>query len=138
MLTDMELIPHRHFSMPGPVQKHLVVYTVVVAAVLAAFFDLGRIASLGAIFYLVMDIVIHWGVFRYLRKEVAARGWILITAIVLDAIILIAFLMIKGSADPMILIIAFVVIATAFIAEQVFIRNKTSRDTGAAKPYKHR
>ena len=36
--------------------------TVVIAAVLAALFDLSRIASLGAIFYLMMDIAIHWGV----------------------------------------------------------------------------
>ena len=137
MLTDMELIPHRHFGMPGPVQKHLVVYTVVVAAVLAAFFDLGRIASLGAIFYLVMDIVIHWGVFRYLREDVAARGWILISAIALDAIVLIAFLIIKGSVDPTILVIAFVAIALAFVAEWAFIRNKAKRDADAVKPHNH-
>ncbi len=140
MLTDMELIPHRHFGMPGAVQKHLVVYTVVLAAVLAAFFDLGRIASLGAIFYLVMDIVIHWGVFRYLRDDVAARGWILITAIVLDAIVLIAFLIIKGSADPAILVIAFAAIALAFLAEWAFIKHKpsTAKDVpGAAKPHNH-
>ena len=61
MLTDMNLIPHKHFGMPGNIQKHTLVYTVVLAAFLAAFFDLSRIASLGAIFYLVMDIVIHWG-----------------------------------------------------------------------------
>ena len=70
MLTNMELIPHSHFGMPGPIQKHLLVYTAVIAGLLAVFFDLSRIASLGAIFYLVMDIMIHWGVFRYLRKEV--------------------------------------------------------------------
>lgn len=125
MLTDMELIPHRHFGMPGPVQKHLVVYTVVLAAVLAAFFDLGRIASLGAIFYLVMDIAIHWGVFRHLRDDVAARGWILISAIVLDAIVLVAFLIIKGSADPLILLIAFVSITAVFVAEWTFVKNKS-------------
>ena len=28
---------------------------------LTVFFDLGRIASLGAIFYIVMDMAIHWG-----------------------------------------------------------------------------
>ena len=54
MLTEMKLIPHRHFGMPGDIQKHTLVYTVVLAAALAAFFDLSRIASLGAIFYLVI------------------------------------------------------------------------------------
>lgn len=133
MLTDMDLIPHRHFGMPGTRQKHLVVYTVVLAALLAAFFDLGRIASLGAIFYLVMDIVIHWGVYRYLRHDVSARAWILMTAIVLDSVVLIAFLIIKGSADPAILVIAFVAIGLAFISEWAFIR----RNQRATKTHKH-
>ena len=45
--------------MPGDLQKHLLVYTAVLAALLAALFDLSRIAALGAIYYLVMDIAIH-------------------------------------------------------------------------------
>ncbi|CAN0586849.1 unnamed protein product, partial [Ectocarpus sp. 12 AP-2014] len=32
MLTDMEMIPHSHFGMPGPIQRHTLVYTVVIAA----------------------------------------------------------------------------------------------------------
>lgn len=73
MLTEMKIIPHRHFGMPGAIQKHTLVYTVVLAGLLAAFFDLSRIAALGAIFYLVMDIGIHWGVLRKLRDDVG-RG----------------------------------------------------------------
>jgi len=48
--------------MQGLVQRHTLVYTVVIAVALTIFFDLSRIASLGAIFYIVMDIAIHWGV----------------------------------------------------------------------------
>ncbi len=61
MLTEMELVPHRHFHMPGSIQKHTLVYTVVLGLVLTAFFDLSRIAALGIIFYLIMDIAVHWG-----------------------------------------------------------------------------
>ena len=43
-------------------------------------FDLGRIASLGAIFYLVMDIAVQRGGFRHLRKEINAHAGILLTA----------------------------------------------------------
>lgn len=50
MLTEMNIIPHRHFGLPGAIQNHTLVFTVVLAALLAAFFDLSRIASLGAIF----------------------------------------------------------------------------------------
>ncbi len=59
MLTEMQLIPHKHFGMPGSIQKHTLVYAVVVAILLTILFDLSRIASIGAILYLVMDIIIH-------------------------------------------------------------------------------
>lgn len=128
MLTDMNIIPHRHFGMPGDIQKHTLVYTVVIAAVLAAFFDLSRIASLGAIFYLVMDIAIHWGVLRHLRKDVGARAWVLVSAIVLDAGALIAFLTIKGAADPAIVAIGVVAIAGIFAFERYYLAHRRSSD----------
>lgn len=121
MLTEMEIIPHSHFGMPGDIQKHTLVYTVVLAALLAAFFDLSRIASLGAIFYLVMDIAIHWGVLRYLRDDVGAKAWVLVSAIVLDAAALAAFLVIKGRADLTIVVIALVAIAVIFAFEMFYL-----------------
>ena len=72
MLTDMKMIPHSHFGMSGPIQRHTLVYTVVIASFLAVFFDLSRIASLGAFFYLTMDMAVHWGVWRYRRAEIGA------------------------------------------------------------------
>ena len=121
MLTDMNIIPHNHFGMPGDIQKHTLVYTVVAAAILAAFFDLSRIASLGAIFYLVMDIMIHWGVFRYLRKEVEASPIVLLVAIGLDVIALAAFMVLKWQADPMIIVIAIVGMAAVFGFEKFYL-----------------
>lgn len=59
MLTEMKLIPHKHFAMPGSIQKHTLVYTVVLAIVLTVSFNLTRIASIGAILYLIMDMIIH-------------------------------------------------------------------------------
>ena len=121
MLTNMNIIPHKHFGMPGGIQKHTLVYTVVLAAFLAAFFDLSRIASLGAIYYLVMDIAIHWGVWRHLKADVGARAWVLVTAIILDALALIAFLVIKGGADPTIVAIAVVSIIAIFTFERFYL-----------------
>lgn len=126
MLTDMNIIPHRHFGMPGDIQKHTLVYTVVIASFLAAFFDLSRIASLGAIFYLVMDIAIHWGVLRHLREDVKANAWVLVSAIGLDAAALVAFLIIKGGADPMIVVIAIAAIAGIFIFEKYYLARRRS------------
>ena len=128
MLTDMNLIPHRHFGMPGTIQKHTLVYTAITAGLLAAFFDLSRIASLGAIFYLLMDIIIHWGVMKHLAKEVGARVGILITAIVLDVTVLTAFLFIKGSSDPLIIVLAVVGITMIFLMERYFLRARRGED----------
>ena len=122
MLTDMNLIPHKHFGMPGTVQRHTLVYTVVAAALLAALFDLSRIASLGAIFYLVMDIIIHWGVFRHLRKDVGAASVVLVTAMGLDALALTAFLVLKWQADPAIVLIAASGVLIVFAFERFFLK----------------
>lgn len=121
MLTDMEMIPHRHFGMSGPIREHTLVYTVVIAAVLTVFFDLSRIASLGAFFYLVMDVLIHWGVFRRLRHEIGARGWVLISAILLDLIVLGVFGAMKLRTDPLIVIVAVVAIIAVLVFERIYL-----------------
>jgi len=123
MLTDMKLVPHSHFGMPGTIQNHTLVYTIVLAIFLTIFFDLSRIASLGAIFYLLMDIAIHWGVFRHLRKEINANAGILLTAIVFDVVVLSAFLKIKASTDIMVIYIALIGILVVFIGEKLFLRD---------------
>lgn len=121
MLTDMQLVPHRHFGMPGRVQKHTLVYTVVIAMVLTIFFDLSRIASMGAIFYIVMDIAIHWGVLRRLRDDIDARSWVLVTAILLDLVVLGAFVTVKVQADPVIVGISVAGIILIFAGEWAFL-----------------
>ena len=132
MLTDMDLVPHRHFGMPGRIQKHTLVYTAVIALALTIFFDLSRIASLGAIFYIVMDMAIHWGVFKHLRSELNARGWVLLTALVLDAVVLGAFLYLKLTTDPLVVGVALGSMVLIFGLEAVFIartdRNKEESD----------
>lgn len=127
MLTDMNIIPHRHFGMPGSVQKHTLVYTAVLAGLLAAFFDLSRIASLGAVFYLVMDMIVHWGVLRRVRREVKANAAILIAAILFDFIVLSAFLWLKGRADPLILWTAGGSITAIFAFEHFYLQKIRSQ-----------
>ncbi|MBT8435211.1 MAG: APC family permease, partial [Gammaproteobacteria bacterium] len=126
MLTDMQLVPHSHFGMSGSIQKHTLVYTIAIAIFLTVFFDLSRIASLGAIFYITMDIVVHFGVFRHLRHEINASGLILILAIVFDALILGAFLWIKSQTDIVIVFVAVIGMLIIFAAEHVFLRANKS------------
>lgn len=124
MLTNMKLIPHSHFGMPGTVQQHMLVYVAVIAILLTVFFDLSRIASLGAIFYLVMDMIIHWGLLRRLRKEVKAKAGIVITAIALDAIVLGAFIWIKVQSDLFVVIVSIVLMLLIFAAEYWFLKTR--------------
>jgi len=114
--------------MKGPIRGHLLVYTVVIAGTLAVLFDLSRIASLGAFFYLVMDILVHWGVYRHLRNEIGAKGSVLLAAIAADGVILAAFAGVKLDSDPAIVVIAAVLIAAVFALEALFLRRKRVAD----------
>ena len=129
MVTEMKLVPHSHFGMPGDIQKHTLVYTVVLAMILTVFFDLSRIASLGAILYIVMDIVVHWGVFRRLRQEIGADAVVLMLAIVFDAVVLAALVIIKARTDLFVIYAALMGLALIFVGERWFLRAKVeSRD----------
>ncbi len=128
MLTEMKLVPHSHFGMPGSIQKHTLVYTIVAAILLTIFFDLGRIASLGAIFYIIMDIGVHWGILRHLRQDVKASTVILVTAIVMDVVILGALLVIKASTDMVVIYASIGGLALIFAGERIFIRAQASEN----------
>lgn len=126
MLTEMKLVPHSHFGMPGSIQKHTLVYTIVLAILLAVFFDLSRIASLGAIFYILMDIAIHWGIFRHVREEIGANAGILVTAMVLDAIVLAAFIWIKVQSDVVVIYASLLGIALIVTGERLYLRKRVA------------
>lgn len=130
MLTEMKLVPHRHFGMPGSIQKHTLVYTVVLGLLLTAFFDLSRIAALGIVFYLIMDIAIHWGVLRYLREDVKAKAWVPAMAILLDLLALGGFVWVKLNSDPFVIAVAVVAMIIIAVAEQIFL--KTSKESAQA------
>jgi amino acid transporter len=127
MLTEMKMIPHSHFGMSGTIKDHTLVYTVVIAGFLTVFFDLSRIASLGAFFYLVMDIIIHWGVYRNLRQDIGAKGWVLLTAIALDVVVLTAFAVMKWQSDPLIVVLGLIAMALVFVFERLFLARSPIR-----------
>jgi len=122
MLTEMELIPHSHFKMPGSIQKHTLVYTVVLAIILTVSFDLTRIASMGAILYLLMDMIIHWGVFKNLRHKVNANPAIVLIAFGLDGVVLLAFTWVKIQTDFFVVIVSLVLITFIFLGERWFLK----------------
>lgn len=121
MLTEMKLVPHSHFGMPGDIQKHTLVYTVVLAVVLTVLFDLSRIASLGAIFYIVMDISVHLGVLRHFKSDAKTLRWVPMLAILLDLAILGAFLWMKATADPLVIWVSAAGMLFIFAGERLFL-----------------
>jgi len=105
----MKLIPPSHLGMSGSIQKYMLLYIVVIAIALTILFDLSRIASIGAIFYLVMDRVI------------------LIMALLLDLIVLIAFLWVKASSDIFVVIVSASGVVLVFAGEKWFLHWKENK-----------
>lgn len=95
---------------------------------LTVFFDLSRIASLGAIFYLVMDIAVHWGVLRHLRADVGANPFILGSAIILDVIVLGAFIVVKAQTDMLVVVVSLLAMLLIFAGTKLFLRSKATED----------
>lgn len=125
MLTEMKLIPHSHLGMSGSIQKHMLVYVSGFAILLTVLFDLSRIASLGAIFYLVMDIGIHYGLLKNLRKEVDFKPAIVVTAIVLDAFVLIGFVWTKAKTDLTVVLVSLGAMLVIYFGEKWFLAKQT-------------
>ena len=67
MLSGMKQVPN--LNIIQKLKNPSLIFTVSLAILLTILFDLTRIASIGAIFYLIMDIAIHWGLFRHLKKK---------------------------------------------------------------------
>ncbi|WP_457611382.1 APC family permease, partial [Lutibacter sp.] len=98
MLSNMKQVPN--LNKLGKAKSPALIFTVSLAILLTILFNLTRIASIGAIFYLVMDIAIHWGLIKYLKNKINFNPLIPSLAIVLDIIILGAFIYIKYLNDP--------------------------------------
>jgi amino acid transporter len=124
MLSEMKQLPklYQGFKNPG------LVFTVILAITLTILFDLTRIASIGAIFYLIMDIAIHWGLFRYLLKETKANPIIPVIAITLDVIILGAFLILKYQSDPLVIVVSAIGFGIILIAQKLFMITHTDEN----------
>ncbi|SDN17808.1 APC family permease [Alkalicoccus daliensis] len=131
MMTDMKLIPHKHFRLPGNLQQHMLVYVAAIAIILTVFFDLPRIATLGAIFYLSMDIMFHWGILTRLKDDINAKASIVISAIILDAVVLGAFLWYKITTDLLITIVSVTFVLLIFISEHFYLKKQPPEEEGS-------
>ena len=62
--------------------------------------------------------------------KIKANAAILITAIVMDIIVLGAFLMIKAQTDMLVIYVSIASIILIFAGEHLFLRNKINEDKG--------
>ncbi|GBE58070.1 inner membrane transport protein YbaT [bacterium BMS3Abin01] len=124
MLSNMKQIPRFTSRLSNPA----LIVTVLLASTLTILFNLTRIAAIGAIFYLVMDIAIHWGLFRYLRQEIDFRPVITLAAILFDSVILAVFLVLKLRSDPLVPVVALIGILLVLIAQRLFMITHTDSD----------
>ncbi|MFU8787303.1 MAG: amino acid permease, partial [Candidatus Izemoplasmataceae bacterium] len=130
MLADMEMIPHKKVSKNIRTQQQTLFYTSILAILLTIFFDLTRIASLGALLYITMDMVIHYGLAVKMKDDIQANKYMIWFAFVLDALILGAFVYIKIISDWFIVLIAVIIIVIILIMQTLF---KLSQDKEHAK-----
>jgi amino acid transporter len=126
MLSNMNQVPN--LNKVGDFKNPALIFTVSLAILLTIFFDLTRIASLGAIFYLVMDIAIHWGLIRYLKKEVEFVPLIPIVAIIMDVVVLSAFIYLKYVSDPFVLIVSAIGMLLILISQRLFMKSHTDSE----------
>ncbi|PHR69667.1 MAG: amino acid permease [Lutibacter sp.] len=126
MLSKMKQVPD--LNRVKNIKNPALIFTVALAILLTILFDLTRIASIGAIFYLIMDISIHWGLFRHLKKEVKFNPIIPIIAILLDIVVLAAFIYMKYLNDPFVLIVAGIGFILIFLFQYLFMKSHTDKD----------
>ena len=86
------------------------------------FFDLTRIAALGIVFYLIMDIAIQWGVLRHLREDLKANAVIPSISIFLNLVVLGGFVWVKINSDTFVIIVSILTMMTILITEWAFLK----------------
>jgi len=77
-----------------------ILVTAVSAIVLALFFDLNAIASIGSAVALVVFVLVTFGHFR-LRKQTGARTWLLVLAEVTTIVVLVSFALTTLVKEPL-------------------------------------
>src|SRR5690625_5968996 len=104
----------------------MLVYIAIISIALTIFFDLSRIASLGALYYLVMDTIFQWGVLRRIKETFGAKAPIVITSLILNIIVTLTFLWYKIMTYLFIVIIVSITFPLLFIVELFFLKFKFS------------
>jgi amino acid transporter len=108
-----------------------IVVTAVAATVLALFFDLNAIASIGSAVALVVFTLVTFGHYR-IRHETGAQAWLLVLAEVTTVVVLIAFAATTLVDEPGTAIALVVILVLSVVLDAVW---KSRRDTRPGTPH---
>src|SRR5690349_18062728 len=102
-----------------------IVVTAVAAIVLAAFFDLSAIASLGSAVALVVFTLVTFGHFR-IRHDTGAQAWLLILADLTTLVVLGAFAATTLVDEPGTAVALVSILALSVVLDLVWKRRRAS------------
>jgi amino acid transporter len=103
-----------------------IVVTATTAVILAAFFDLNAIASLGSAVALVVFTLVTFGHYR-IRQETGAQGWLLILADLTTLVVLAAFAATTLVDEPGTAIALVGILALSVVLDLVWKRRRDSQ-----------
>ena len=128
MMSDMNEVPEVTAGRRLPFGNPSLVVTTGVAILLTVAFDLSRIAALGAFAYLALDVVIHYGHLRHLRKHTGAKPAPLVAAIIVDTVVFVGFFVYRIRTDWIVIasFVAFAVLVGG--GETIYMRRFSDAD----------
>ena len=102
-----------------------IVVTAAAAIILAAFFDLNAIASLGSAVALVVFTLVTFGHYR-IRQQTGAKGWLLILADLTTLVVLAAFAATTLVDEPGTAIALVVILALSVVLDLAWKHRRDS------------
>ncbi len=110
-----------------------IVVTAAAAIILALFFDLNAIASIGSAVALVVFTLVTFGHFR-IRHETGAQAWLLIVADLTTIVVLVAFAATTLIAEPGTAVALVVIVLLSVVLDLVWKRRQGSTNPTTSGP----
>ena len=104
--------------------------TAVLILLIANFLDLGRIASLGSIVYLIVYSAVHWGHLRKLCAKTGASKSVVFLAFITNASVLVIFGFQTALKSPLVIYLLIALLFFAVLVE-IYMQKVRNRSIGA-------
>ena len=78
---------------------------------------------MGAILYLVMDMMIHYALAIKMKHSISSTKTIIYAAFIFDAIVLVAFIIVKLQKDPLIVDLSVIIMIFIFALQWIYFKH---------------